>query len=147
MWRIIFVIKRTVARVCRWGRRLLGKWCTIDLNKDARGLANCLVRGELTKEERIEKYNEQLLLGVNDSNKDKVMRHFNSLSKEIDPMEKNEEISDNSIKKIKIDISEEDVLRNMEITYREFDKKKANMAINGLIDWPVPFFKRITRKE
>ena len=50
------MFKSLIGRISRWVRRKSDRYCTIELNKDARGLAKCLVPGPLTKKEKASKY-------------------------------------------------------------------------------------------
>jgi hypothetical protein len=145
------VIKHLIGCFSRWVRRASGKYCTIELDKDARGLARCLVPGSPTKEEKDEKYREQLLRGVDDEDKDKVLEHFNRLRKEADPLEGIEEISDDSVKRVNTNISIEDVqarTRKVSEHYNEQQSKAdAENAIRGNRPWPVPPADNTKRKN
>lgn len=145
------MLKSLIGRISRWVRRTSSRYCTIELDKDAQGLAKCLVHGPLTKEEKAEKYREQLLRGIRDENEDKVIDHFNDLSREIDPYKDIQEIPDNSVKKVGIDISVEDVQTRTRKVYKEKheedSKKSAENAIKGLREWPISIPRNIERKR
>lgn len=140
------MIKSWIGRISRWIRRVANKYCTIELDKNARGLAKCLVRGPLTKEEKAERYRRQLLRGVKDEDKDKVINHFDALSKEADPLKNVREIPDDSVKKVGMNISVEDVQDKTRKVQRENNTANAEKAIKGLIPWPVPSPNNTERK-
>lgn len=133
--------KKLVGRFCRWVHRISGKYCKIESNRTAKGLAKCLVLDPLTKEQKEEECRQRLLRGVDDKNKDKVIDHLNNLSKEIDPLENTKEIPDNSVKKVGINILVKDVQNRYRKVREEIDenesKRMAEEAIRGLRDWPV----------
>lgn len=145
------MFKSLIGRISRWVRRTSDKYCTIELDKDARGLAKCLVHDPLTEKEKVEKYHGQLLQGIKDEDKKKVINHFNKLSKETDPLEKTKEIPDNSVKKVGIDISTEDVQARIKRTSGEkidnISKQDAENAIRGLTRWPVSDHSSIDKKS
>ena len=98
------MFKSLVGRISRWIRRKSDRYCTIELDKDARGLAKCLSPGPPTKKEKEERCRKQLLRGVNENDHDKIIEHFYNLRKEVDPLENEKEISINSIKVNKVDM-------------------------------------------
>lgn len=133
------MLRSLVGRVSRWIRRTSSKYCTVELDNHAKGLAECLVRKPPTKEEKAEKYRQRLLRNVSEDNHAEVIRHFKKLGNETDPMENNVEVVDDSIKKIVFD--KEEMRARIEMAFREEvvtdAELKAKHAIDGCGRWPI----------
>ncbi|KKN98967.1 hypothetical protein LCGC14_0142120 [marine sediment metagenome] len=91
------VLKRLVARFCRWIRRTFQNFCVWDLKEDAQGLGD-LLNLKPTEEQKAQRLKEQLLFGVDECDREKVLAHFDTLSQEPDPMENIKEIPPDSVK-------------------------------------------------
>lgn len=141
------MFRSLIARICRWVHRISGRYCTLDMDKNARGLAKCIMPDPLTKEEKDEGRLEELLRGVDDDKKDMILEHFKRLSGEIDPLDGEEEIPNGSIKKTGIDISVEDVVSRFEQRDNDNDIVRAKNAMNGLSDWPITDNKNTKGKD
>lgn len=94
------MLKRCIGCTCRWICQIFQNMCQIDLNNDAQGLANCLVPEPLTTQQKTERHQEQLLAGVDDFDKEKILEHFCRLSTEVDPLENIENIPPDSVKTV-----------------------------------------------
>lgn len=94
------MVKSLIARLSRWIRKTSDKYCTLDIDKNARGLANCLVRSPLTAAEKTELLKEAILKNVDECDREKVLSHFRKLSMESDPSKDDESIPNDSVKKI-----------------------------------------------
>jgi len=133
------MMKRMIGRFFRWFRKFSDKYCTIDINSDknAQGLAECLVHGARTEDEKREKCRKQLLQGVSKEDEGRILKHFHALSQETDPLQNDKKISDNSVKKVSTNISVKDVESRIKKVESRDHTKKAEQAISGLQDWPV----------
>lgn len=91
-----------IGTACRWIRRTFDNLCQIDLDANAQGLAGIYASSLKNRKQRERKLEEHILLSkdMNDFEKDKVLEHLKSLSKETDPLENTEEIPVNSVNTI-----------------------------------------------
>lgn len=130
---LLFRLKMGFRKVSRGWRSYRLKFKRIR-DKEARGVANCLV--PCRKSDRADLKRERLIGKTDDP--DRVKSHFNYLSNEVDPMEYSEEIPDDSVRKVTPNISVEDV-KNRILEARDHNAQKdAKSAIRGCRPWPVP---------
>ena len=141
------MIRRLIARIFRWVHKIFSRYSTFDMDENARGLAEFLIPPPLTKEEKDEHQREQVLQGVKPEDRESVIDHFNKLDKESDPLDNVKETPWNSVKKVGIDISVEDVKSRFGQRDDANDTVRAKNAIVGLGDWPVPANKNTKGKN
>lgn len=138
------MVKSLIARFSRWLRKTSDKYCTLDIDKDARGLAKCLVHKPLTAEEKAERRRESILRNAHGADRDKAIKHFQHLSSEVDPHEGNKEICDDSVKKVGVNLSVDEIAKRFGEVDHERNLKRAENAIKGVGSWPSP--KPVPRK-
>jgi len=132
------MFKKLTKRVAKWVHKKSGEYCTVDMDKDAEGLARCLVQPPMTPVERAERLREYILKNVGEGDQEEVIRHFRQLSLETDPHAEDEEICDNSVQKVGIDLpSVDEVAKTFDAIDHATNRRKAENALRGCGDWPV----------
>ncbi len=131
------MFKKLVKCVAKWIHKKSGKYCIVDMDKDAEGLAKCLVKPPLTTEEKAERLKEYILKNVGEGDREEVLKHFHQLSMETDPHADDEEICDDSVQKVVIDLpSVEEVANTFDAADHELNRRRAKNALKGCGDWP-----------
>jgi hypothetical protein len=131
------MFRKLVIRFSKWIHKKSGEYCYADMDKDAEGLAKCLVRPPPTKAEKAERLREAILRNVDEADQDKALKHFELLSQETDPHADNEEICVDSVKKIGIDPpSVDEVAKTFDAIDHAKNRKRAVDALRGFDSWP-----------
>ena len=107
-------------------------------DKLATGLVECFASRPYTRKELDAKHFQALLQKLGPNDRAKMIKHFTKLSKETDPSADDREISDDSVKKVGMDISTEDVQARIQTVSETATKQRANDLIRGQGRWPVP---------
>jgi len=132
------MFKKLTKRVARWVHKKSGEYCVVDMDKDAEGLAKCLVQPPMTPAEKAERLREYILKNVGEGDQQEVIDHFRQLSMETDPHADDEEIRDNSVQKVGIDLpSVDEVAKTFDKVDHELNKRRAENALRGCGDWPA----------
>ena len=131
------MFKKLTKRVAKWVHKKSGEYCTVDMDKDAEGLARCLVQPPMTTVEKAERLREYILKNVGEGDQEEVLAHFRQLSMETDPHADDEEICDDSVQKVGIDLpSVDEVAKTFDAVDHERNRKRAKNALGGCDSWP-----------
>lgn len=145
------IMRNLIARISRFIHRISGKYSQLDVDKTASGLAQCLVAAPPTKEQKEEKYRQQLLRGVKGKDKNQVIDHIKKLSTENDPLENIDISLEDSTKKINININVDDVRHTIKEIREEIsaekDTQRAEDIIRGMGKWPNSINRDARRKK
>lgn len=141
------IMRNLIARISRFIHKISGKYSQLDVDKTASGLAQCLVAAPLTKEQKEEKYRQQLLRGVRDEDKNQVIDHIKKLSTENDPLENIDIPLEDSTKRVNININIDDVQYSIKEISAEKDAQRAEDIIRGIGKWPNSINRDVRRKK